>query len=459
MKDMKKILYVPVLCGAMILSGCAGTVERSAETSLALPESFSVSGTAASPEQWWLAFEDDQLNQLIDQSLTDNFSLKSSWARLTQARALYDKTRAGLFPTVDGDGSASHSIDYNDGSTTKSDRLSLGLSASYELDLWGRIDSEVEASRLDLEATAADLDAAAMTISAAVAGTWYRLIRQRASLELYDEQIQTNTKALDLISAQFRTGQVPLADVLQQRQLIENQQGQKVQLQSDKGQTEHQLAILLGQVPGAQPFEIPVQFTDLPELPDTGIPVDLIRTRPDIRSSFLSLQAADERVAVAVAEQYPSLRFFVSLDTINNPTSTIFSDYVGSIMASLTAPLFDGGQRKAEVERTRGAAEQSLNDYGQTILTAVGEVEDALLVEQKQQEYIKNLQGQLDLAKQTMAQIKDRYLKGVENYQRVLTALTSLQSLQQQMLTAKADLLLNRIELCRALGTGWGYST
>jgi outer membrane protein TolC len=197
----------------------------------------------------------------------------------------------------------------------------------------------------------------------------------------------------------------------------------------------------------------------LPELPITGIPAELIRSRPDIRSAYLNIQAADMRTAAAVADQYPSLRLSASLDTLNSSTSTIFSDYLANVLAGLTAPLFDGGLRKAEVDRTRAVADEKLHIYGETVLNAVGEVEDALIKEQQQQQYIKSLQAQLDLAVKTMEQVKERYLKGVENYQRVLTALTSLQSLQQSMVTAQKDLLFNRIELCRALGTGWDYST
>ena len=138
--------------------------------------------------------------------------------------------------------------------------------------------------------------------------------------------------------------------------------------------------------------------------------------------------------------------------------SSLFDNYISSIIAGITAPLFDGGLRRAEVERSQGVVEQALSEYGQAVLTAVGEVEDALLFERQQQQYIHSLEAQLDYASLTMEQLKERYLKGIENYQRVLTALTSLQSLEQKLITAKTDLLLNRVDLCRALGTGWDYS-
>lgn len=451
-------LYCTGLCMLLILSGCAVNVPSAGITQVDLPLAFSESGSKGLAGQWWLAFNDLQLNELIEKAVDQNFSLKSSLDRLSQADAIYRKSNAGLLPTLDGDGSALHSIVGSDGSTVKSDKVLLGLSTSYEIDLWGRIESGVQASRLDMETSKADLDTAAMTIAAEVAKIWYLLVQQTMSLQLLEEQIQTNTIGLDLISAQHRTGQVPLVDVLQQRQLIEYQNGQKMLLLANISQSDNQLSILLGEVPGNEKFTIPSELIAVPALPSTGVPSELINARPDIRSSLLALEAADKRVAVAVADRYPSLRITATNETFQGTASIMFTDYLASIMAGLTAPLFDGGARKAEVERTKAVATEKLHSYAQTILTAFGEVEDALYSEKQQQFYIESLQTQLDLAKSTLAQVKDRYLKGVENYQRVLTALTSLQALQQNELTANKDLLVNRIELYRVLGQGWDYS-
>ncbi len=361
-------------------------------------------------------------------------------------------------PSLDGEAGLSHSATDSSGTTLKTDQLRLGLSAQYEIDLWGRIGSTVDAARLDMEGTAADLDAAAMTLTAEVAVAWYQLVEQNSSIRLLDEQITTNRKALELISAQFRTGQVPLADVLQQRQLVEAKVGEKVLLVAEREQSEHQLTILLGAAPGTKSFDIPLQLIPLPALPQTGIPAESILARPDVRSAFHAVEAADKRVAAAVADRFPALRLSASLDTLAGSGANLFSNYLTTVAASLVGPIFDGGLSKAEVERTRAVASEQLHDYSQAILVAVGEVEDALIEERQQLLYRDSLQMQLDLASQTMAQVKERYLKGVENYQRVLSALTSLQTLEQNNLTAQKDLLLNRIELCRALGRDWSYS-
>lgn len=449
-------LLVLSMITVLLATGCSSKVAP-VSAPIDLPASFSQSGTENVTGKWWLAFNDPNLNTLIEQALSDNFSLQSSWDRLNQARAAYKKDSASFFPSLDGEASGSHSSTDSSGSTVKTDEILLGLSAQYEVDLWGRIGSTADAARLDMVATAADLDAAAMTLAAEVAVTWYQLVEENSSIHLLDEQIATNRKALELILAQFRTGQVPLADVLQQRQLIETEIGEKVLLVADRKQSEHQLTILLGLAPGTKSFDIPVELAALPALPQTGIPADVILARPDVRSAFHAVEAADKRVAAAVADRFPALRLTASADIFGSSASDPLSDYLATVAASLVGPVFDGGLREAEVERTRSVASEQLHDYGQAILVAVGEVEDALIEERQQLLYIDSLQVQLDLAGQTMEQVKNRYLKGVENYQRVLTALTSLQTLEQSKLNAHKELLLNRIELCRALGRDWEY--
>ena len=441
----------------LLITGCS-TKQVPVSVPVDLPSSFSMSGTVEQAPSWWLSFNDPMLNDLVGQALGNNFSLMSSWDRLRQARAAYRKTSADLFPALEGEASGSHRSAESDDTTVKTDQLALGLSAQYELDLWGRIGSTTDASLLDMQATEADLDAAAMTLTAEVATTWYQLVEQTCAIRLLEKQIETNMKGLEIVSAQFKTGQVSIADVLQQRQLVESKTGEKIQKEAERKQLEHQLTILLGLVPGAKSYEIPSELTLLPELPETGIPTELIRQRPDIRSAFLAVEAADKRVAAAIADRFPALRFTVSLETSGNYGGDIFSNYIASFASSLVGPLFDGGKRKAEVERTKAVAAEQLHDYAQAILVAAGEVEDALIQEKQQLQYINSLKVQLDLATLSMDQVKERYLKGVEDYQRVLSALTSLQALQQSELTAQTNILVNRVQLCRSLGSGWDYS-
>lgn len=449
-------LFVSV---AVTVTGCS-VKTAPVDVPVTMPSAFSQSGSTQLNQKWWLDFDDPTLNKLIEQALSDNFSLQSSWDRLNQAKATLKKSRSSFFPSVSGEVEVTEQSYKSDGSTTSSDDLTLGLTAQYEVDLWGRIRSTAEAARLDTIATAADLDAAAITLAAEVATTWFTLVEQTNEITLLSAQVEANEKALEIISTQFRTGQVPMADMLQQEQLVEAKKGERATLISQQKQSEHALAILLGQPPGSITFEdIPAQLGTLPPLPDSGVPAQTILLRPDVRSALYAVEAADQRVAAAVADRFPSLQITGTLNTSGGYINDLFSDYLANIAAGLFAPLLDGGQRKAEVERTEAVASEQLNLYGQAVLVAIGEVEDALIAEQQQNIYLASLQRQLDLSTRTVEQVKLRYLKGVENYERVLTAITSKQSLEQNMLQAKRTLLNNRIQLCKALGGGWEYSS
>jgi len=438
----------------ILLSGCS-MATQDLKTPLAVPAQFSESGNSPLPDKWWESFDDPVLSGLIDQALKNNFSLKTAWDRLSQAEALGRSAGADLFPALDAEAENSRNRFFEDGQTSEGHSYSLGLAASYELDLWGRVRSSRDAAAFDAQASAEDLRAAVLTLSAEVAGTWYQLVEQYGQLDMLDEQIVTNNQVLELVTLQFRTGQVGIADMLQQRQLVESNRGEKAQVVAQVKVLEHQLAILLGYSPLQSVAPRVSKLLNLPLMPKTGLPAELIQRRPDIRSAYYSVLAADSDLAAAIADRFPRLSLTSGVDTTGAHTRDLFDNWLATLAANLVAPIIDGGLRKADVDRTRAVASEVLHTYGQTILDALGEVEDALAQEQHQRDFIASLDKQLKLAGQVIKRVRDRYLQGTMDYQRVLDALLSQQELQQSLLTAKRDLVQDRIDLCRALGTGW----
>ena len=439
---------------ATLLSGCSMAI-HDLKTPLAAPAQFSESGTSPLPDKWWESFDDPVLSGLMDQALTNNFSLKTAWDRLRQAEAEALSAGADLFPALNAEVENSRNRFREDGQTSEGHSYSIGLTASYELDLWGRIQSSRDAAAFDAKASQEDLRTAALTLSAEVAGTWYQLVEQYGQLDILNEQIVTNNQVLELMTLQFRTGQVGIADMLQQQQLVESNQGEKTKVLAQIKVFEHQLAILLGNSP-LQPVAPRIsKLLNLPLMPQTGLPAELIQRRPDIRSAYFSVQAADNDLAAAIADRFPRLSLTAGVDTTGVHTRDLFDNWLATLAANLVAPMIDGGLRKAEVERTRAVASEALHTYGQTILDALGEVEDALAQEQHQRDFIASLDKQLKLAGQVIERVRDRYLQGTMDYQRVLDALLSQQTLQCSLLTARRDLVQDRIDLCRALGTGW----
>jgi len=435
---------------ALSATSCTQHPEQNPAAPVEFPDQFSLSGNTTVGDKWWQDLEDPELTALIDHALSGNFSLLIARDRLTEAKASARQAGALLSPTVDAGANAATRQNYQTDSSA--DTFLLELAASYEIDLWGRLAAVRDAAVLDARATQADLDTAAVSIAAEVAQTWYRVIETRLQLQLVQKQKETNSHVLELITVQFRAGQAGAADVLQQRQLVETNKAELAGLRRTLRLFEHRLSLLLGEAPGSFAFPEDSTLPLLPPLPDTGVPIDVITIRPDIRSSYFQLQAADRRVASAVANRLPKLSISAELYTSGSQASDLFNNWFSSLIANLVGPVIDGGHLQAEVEKRQAVVSQLLNRYGQTILQAIGEVEDALVQEKTQIEILENLNVRLELAAQTVDHVATRYRSGAEDYQRVLLALLSHQELQRKIIESKLLLINYRISLYRALG-------
>lgn len=440
---------------AISLAGCAIPRDTASPPVDEIPETFSDSGTQTVPDRWWRAFGDTELNRLVDRALDGNFNLMTAYNRLRAARAVVRRESASMYPNLEGFTTGEVSRGEVNNNSTDDEQLRLGLTSEYEVDLWGRIESSVDAERYRARATLADYRTAAISLSSEVSRTWYQLVEQYNQLELIHQQIETNRKVLKLIKSRFSLGQIRSADILRQRQLLESTREQRIVVESRIQVLEHQLAVLLGKPPQEGIAYRPDTMPRLPPLPKTGLPVELIRRRPDVRSAFNRLKAADQDLAVAITDQYPRLTLTGSLSTTDDNAEELFDDWARSLAADLTAPLLDAGRRDAEVDRTRSVKYQRLYEYGQTILTAFQEVEDALIQEKKQRQRIRSLEEQIDLAQRTIERLRFQYLNGTGDFLDVLQALTEEQQLRRDLLSARLVHMERRIALYRALAGGF----
>lgn len=435
---------------ALLQLGMGGCANREPVVTLSIPSAppFSSSGPAEMPDLWWTEFNDPALNQQIGRSLGGSFTLDAALERVRAARAIARREASDLWPDVNGF-SDFQSIFRTDGPDVS--ELALGLDMSYQVDLWGQIESRVEAERLRASATQADYQAVALALAAEVAGTWFSLIEARAQLSLLNEQLETNLQGLELQEDQFAVGQSLAADVFRQRQLVESTQEQLVVARSRIDLLEHQLAVLEGRSPQQARYETGNQLPDLPPLPDTGLPSELLKRRPDVRRDFRALAAADRDLAAAVSAQYPRLSLTASVITATESPENLFREWLASIGSQLIAPLIDGGQRRAEVDRTTAEVRQRFDEYCQTVLAAYREVEDALARERYQLQRIDRLNAQLGWARQASAQLIEYNVIEEAEYLDYLSSVTAEQRLQRDTLSARLDLVLNRIALYLAL--------
>ena len=200
----------------------------------------------------------------------------------------------------------------------------FGFDAAYPVDLWGEIESRVEAEQLRASATQEDYREIALTLSAEITIAWFSLIEARAQVRLLDEQIDTNETGLAPQEARFGLGLIRSADVLRQRQLVESTLEQKAIAKSRIEVFEHLIAVLVGSMPqtaGCQPGR---DLPDLPPLPSTGLPSQLLQRRPDVRRDFIAFQAADRDLASAISDRYPRLNLTGSLLNVADRPETIF---------------------------------------------------------------------------------------------------------------------------------------
>jgi NodT family efflux transporter outer membrane factor (OMF) lipoprotein len=337
----------------------------------------------------------------------------------------------------------------------ESRQFNLTLLASYEVDIWGRIASQYRAADYDYAATREDLESAAITLAAEVADRWIRISEQQELLRILREQLETNRTYLELVELRFRKAQVSALDVYQQRQAVQEIERQIPLVEAQEQVLRHDLAVLLGRPPLSSVAAGGYDLALVPDVPGVGIPAELLLRRPDIRAAWARLEAADYRVAAARADLLPALRLSGGIGHNTRQIRHLFDDWFLTVAGELSAPVFDGFRRRAEVERSLAVTEERLADYRLTILTAIREVEDALVLERYQREQIAALARQLETAQNALREASRRYQRGVSDYLPVLAALERTQSLARILVSSRRELLLYRISLYRALGGTW----
>ncbi len=457
---MIKMIYVAI--AVLSLAGCTGFQPQiRPRVPIALPDSYSLYTTDdPGPSRWWESLGSTELNKLVTQAQAENFDVLTAWARLKQAHAVARQAGADLKPAVSYNSGAKKSWQQTKKESTGTSHedtstLSAGLAADYELDLWGRLDALRQSEVMELKATREDLEAAAVTVSAEVVTAWIDILSVRQQILILKDQIDVNRRMLELQKLRFINGQSDALDISQQREALAQAKAILPTLQLDEQKQLNALAVLLGKA-GADTLSISqAQLPELLPLPSTGLPADLLASRPDVRAAGLRLKEADWQVSAARADRLPAVTLSAEAAFSSGTLDLLLSNWVSTLAASITGPLFDGGYRSAEVDRTRAKADEYLTAYAQTVAEAIQEVEDSLITEKRQKEYIALLEDQLKATRLTLKDANIQYMNGQDNYLDYLTAWTGVQKLERQLVDEQATLIKNRVTLYRALGGDW----
>lgn len=453
-------IVIPVSALALAACTAVGPDYRAPEAaSLAVPESYTGPAGEASAQdlsRWWEQFDDPLLTRLVGEASAGNLDLAVSSARLTQAREALVQARAGLVPQV----GASAGAGRNFGSGNDNSNFNVGADASWEIDLFGRIRRGVEAAGADAEGVYYDREALRTAIAAEVATNYIvarltqeRLAIARDTLAIADDNLQI---------AQWRVqaGLASSLDSEQARAARASAAASIPSLESSFASTTYRLAVLTGRAPGALTAEL-TQAQPIPEGPEqiaTGIPADTLRQRPDVRSAERSLAAATARVGVAEAQLYPGFRLSGSIGTSAFSLGGLFDAITGSILAGIDQTLFDGGRLRSQLRSQQAATEGALATYRQSVLTALEDVENALVQLQSARQRQEQFAIAFDAANNSAILARIQYRSGLTDFQTLLDQERSLLSARDGMASSRGDEAQSLVQLYRALGGGWDPS-
>lgn len=459
-------LLTPALA-ALLIAGCAIT-EPVARPDLPLPSSWAEAidePQATAPlDGWWKAFGSNQLEALIDEALTASPDLKIQAERVAQAEIALRIAGASLFPSLElgGDGGwrRSDSGDRGGSVVTESRSTGLSLSASYEIDLWGRLSAGSDSAAQELVATRFDRDAARLSLAAAVATAWFDNLAAQERLRIARDNLAIAERVLKIVEARFRNGAASALDVSRQRTTVLTQRAAIEPLAVRERQARTALAILLGRTPQDAPTTSE-QLADI-AVPAVGpgLPAELLLRRPDLASAEARLAAASADIAAARAALLPRISLSASagvasdlLLSLADPSNTV------SLSAGLLQTLFDGGALRARVDAARSRQRELVENYRAAILTALKEVEDALGNAGRDARQEADQHEILSEAQRTLRLAELRYREGADELLTVLDAQRTLFIAQDALAQLRQARLADAVVLYRVLGGGWRADT
>lgn len=457
-RALQRTSLLAALSSSLIAAGCAvGPAPRAPSVdSLGAPaaylnEAAARGATTADLVQWWSSFDDATLDAFVARALAANADLDAAAARVRAARAALTGTSASLWPSLGLGVSATR----QESSGTSYD---AGFDASYEVDLFGGVRRSITASRADYAATAATSQSTRITVAAEVALNYVdarlaqrRLAIARANLAAQDETLQ-------IVDWRVLAGLAGSLDLEQARRLRAQTAAAVPAVEQTFAAAVNRLAVLLAW-PAAEVQQRLLADVEavvpLASLPAAGIPAESLRRRPDVLAAEQSVVAEVARIGVRVADLYPALRLTGSFGGSSRTFSDLADDAVGTLVASLTAPLFEGGRLRAAVAQQRAIADAAVAGYRGTLLAAVEDTENALVAADVAERREAELVVAEEAARNAAVLARSQYQAGLIDFQTLLDTERSLLTTEDSRATARADRAAASIRLFKALGGGW----
>jgi len=404
---------------------------------------------------WWQLFGDPVLDQLAAQVEVSNQNVAAAVGAYAQARALVREQRASLFPTVTLNAGGNRSGN-GDSSASANSNYQVGLGASWEPDVWGRLGRAADGAAASAQASAADLASATLSAQGELAVNYFSLRQTDAQKALLASTLTGFQRALEITQNRYEAGISPKTDVLQAQTQLANAQADAAGLQRQRAQLEHAIAVLVGQAPGNFSLAPAAWNPVVPEVP-VGVPSTLLQRRPDIAAAERRVAVANGQIGIAQSAYYPSLNLSASYGLGASRVADLFSasSSVWALGLSAAQALFNAGATSARVEGSEAAHAQAVARYRQTVLAAFQGVEDQLAATRVlllQQDLRRQASAAADQVEQ---QVLNRYRSGQVGYSDVITAQATALSARRALVQAMADRQTTAVALIQSLGGGW----
>ncbi len=473
---------------ALALTGCTvgPDYRQPPAATIGVPDQYyaDIAPGAAAPDEaelatWWAALGDPLLDRLVTMALAANPDIDAAGARLRQARATYKGARASLFPTLSANASAGRTAQIGKGSSVtvatpglgtgssvgatsfatsgSYNQFDAGLDAAYEVDLFGGVRRSVEAARGDYASSAESLRDTQRTVVAEVALDYVDARSAQERLAIARANLASEDQTLQLVGWRVKAGLVSSLDLAQAKAQREQTAATIPALETSFAQSVNAVAILTGRAPGSltpsfdPPRPVPIADRAL----GADVPAAMLAERPDVRAAERALAAATARIGVAKAQLYPVLRLTGTLAGNGTTVGDISRFATGTLIAAVTAPIFDGGAIRAQIENARGGADLALAQYRSAVLTALSDVENALVALANSRRQVVTLTAATSDSRDALIFAQSQYRAGLIDFQTLLDSQRTLLTSQDSLAQARADRATGLIQLYKALGGGW----
>ena len=420
--------------------------------------------TLPTDDVWWRSFGDSTLTGLIERGEANNYNLRVAVRRLQMASLQTKRSRSGYYPRIDLNGGwtamqSSGRTSHQFAETREVDYFSLGASMSWEIDVFGRISSQVKSDKGAEQIARADRDAAMVSMAAEIGKNYVELRLAQGELEVARKQMDTQREILHITEVRKNTGLSSGLDVSQATTVLLTTEATMPALEGNVRSCINNIAVLVGEYPGSMAGELS-QVRSIPSVSHglaVGVPADMLRRRPDIVEAEGKIAQAAAAVGIAKKDWLPTLSLTGSIGTSASSFDKLFSghSYAWQVTPQLSWTLFDGFARKYENASAKLALENSIDEYNQALVSAYGEVENAMSDYMAAVQQISAEQKLLEQAQETFRLSLDLYKQGLSQFSDVMNAQISWLNTENSLLSAKAQASISIISLYEALGGGF----